>query len=64
LSSDKCTTPDRIEIIVKKKERERECGQFLPEEVQKEVENTSKNIGVRRVRKERERTIVQGLVCE
>jgi len=62
LSSDKCTTPDRIEIIVKKKERE--CGQFLPEEVQKEVENTSKNIGVRRVRKERERTIVQGLVCE
>ena len=41
---------------MKKRKRERE--QFLPEEVEEQVENTSRNVGIRRVREERERKLL------
>jgi hypothetical protein len=47
LSSDKCIIPGRIEII-DEKEREREIGQFLPQDVEEQVENTSSNVRIRR----------------
>jgi hypothetical protein len=52
LCPDKCTVPERIEFIFEKKkgeERERKRGQFLPEEVEERVGNSSRKLGIRRV---------------
>jgi len=35
--------------LYKREERERERGQFSPEKVEEQVENTSRNVGIRRV---------------
>jgi len=46
LCSDKCTIVERIEFIVEKG-KERGRGHFLSEEVEDQVENTSRNVGIR-----------------
>jgi len=46
LCSDKCTILEKIEFIVEK-EKERERGHFLPEELEEQEENTSRNVGIR-----------------
>ena len=52
---DNCTILERTEFIVER-EREREGGgHFLPEGVEEQVESTSRNVGIRRVKRERER---------
>jgi len=40
---------------LKERERERGGGHFLPEGVEEQVESTSRNVGIRRVKRERER---------
>jgi hypothetical protein len=38
----------------REREREREGGHFLPEEVEEQVENTTRNVGIISVKRERE----------
>jgi hypothetical protein len=56
LCSDRYAILERIEFIVKKrkKAKERERGHFLPEEVEEQVENTTRNVGIMGVKRERE----------
>jgi len=54
LSSDKGPIPERTEIIVNKKEKVRVDSSCKMKE---QAENTSKNIGVGRMRSERERKL-------
>jgi len=55
LSSDKTPIPERTEIIVNKKEKVRVDSSFQKKE---QAENTSKNIGVERMRSVRERKLL------
>jgi len=46
------------------KGKERGRGHFLSEEVEDQVENTSRNVGIRIVWKQRKRIIVKRQMCE